>query len=208
MFNVAEQISSIASQYNTHVVFTIIPTKELVYARKVEADTINAPENYRALVSAERKNIQELAAKIVELPGSTYVDLIAPLQQAALSTVQLYLPLPNGHPLPAGYDEIAFTLAPIVNRYLPREPEGLLLTPLDHTYRPAKTPEDVLTVDNKIILVKNGEIYLFNAPELVTANGWKATDVQSVSGRDIINFPLRDIINTVDPSKYGPAAFQ
>ena len=126
---------------------------------------------------------------------------------AALNTVPLYLPLPNGHPLPAGYDEIAFALAPTVDRYLPKEPEGLLLTPLDYKYRP-KIPEDVLTVDHKIILVKDKGIYLFNTPELITANGWKATDVQIVSLRDIIKLPLRDIINTVDPSKYGPAIFQ
>ena len=191
MAAVAERIDSMAAESETPVIFTIIPTKEMVYTEKVAAQGIEAPQGYNDLITAEKRNITTLAAALAALPNAIYVDLVAPLQKAALKAVPLYLPLPNGHPLPAGYGEIARALSPAVDRYLPRKPEGLLM----------------VGKEEKIILVREGGIYLFNAPELVTANGWRAADVQAVSLRDIIDLPLRDVIKTVDPARYGPGAF-
>ncbi|MFQ5586624.1 MAG: SGNH/GDSL hydrolase family protein, partial [Thermodesulfobacteriota bacterium] len=124
MLKAAQQISTLATKENIHIIFTIIPTKELVYAEKIVRDEISPPEDYRTLIFMEKHNIQELAAKLVHLPNSTYVDLTAPLQQAALRSVQLYPTNLNGHPLPAGYSEIAYVLASIVGQYLPEEPKG------------------------------------------------------------------------------------
>ena len=192
MAAVAERIGTMAAESGTPVIFTIIPTKETVYAEKVAAHGIETPEGYNELITAEKKNITTLAATLDALPNAVYVDLVAPLQKAALTSFQLYPTDFNGHPLPAGYNEIAFTLAPAVDRYLPRKRSGLLM----------------VGEEEKIILVREGGIYLFNAPELVTANGWQAADVQAATVRDIIDLPLRDVIKTVDPARYGPARFK
>ena len=42
-------------QQESNLVFTIIPTKELVYARKVQEDDLQAPDDYRTLVRMEAR---------------------------------------------------------------------------------------------------------------------------------------------------------
>lgn len=61
----AEQMSSIAKPFNIPVAFTIIPTKELVYAEKVRIENIDAPQEYIELVRNEKKYINWLRDKIL-----------------------------------------------------------------------------------------------------------------------------------------------
>jgi hypothetical protein len=98
MLEAARRIAAIAAGASIKMVFTIIPTKELAYAKKVANNNIAAIDDYQLLVTAEAKNIGELAARFRELPGATYVDLVTPLQDAALGPVGLYPEGPDGHP--------------------------------------------------------------------------------------------------------------
>lgn len=111
MAEVARRIGALALQQEIAAIFTIIPTRELVYAEKVAQEGLSAPEDYRRLIRMERENIEELAGKISTIPGSRYVDLVGPLQTTALSDSPLYPRQWDGHPGKAGYAVIARTLA-------------------------------------------------------------------------------------------------
>jgi lysophospholipase L1-like esterase len=117
---VAKQIVEIAATRNIRVVFTIIPTAELVYARKVRSENIVASSEYSALIAAETMRIERLAAELSKIPRATYVDIVSVLQSEALGSEPLYPPA-NGHPLPAGYQIIAEALAPTVSESLPKQ---------------------------------------------------------------------------------------
>jgi len=111
MAEVARRIGALALQQEIAAIFTIIPTRELVYAEKVAQEGLSAPEDYRRLIRMERENIEELAGNIRTIPGSRYVDLVRPLQTTALSDSPLYPRQWDGHPGKAGYAVIARTLA-------------------------------------------------------------------------------------------------
>jgi lysophospholipase L1-like esterase len=111
MAEVARRITALARQHDIRVVFTVIPTRELVYAGKVAQAQLSAPATYRELVHMELANIETLVGSISSLPGAGYVDLIQPLQAAALSDAALYPRQWDGHPGKQGYAVIARTLA-------------------------------------------------------------------------------------------------
>lgn len=107
----ATVISDALSEVGARVLFTVIPTKELVYSTRLRAEGVRAPKAYDALVSDELRNIEELAARLREVPRSVYVDVVGPLQRAALASAPLYPSDIGGHPRPAGYGVIAGALA-------------------------------------------------------------------------------------------------
>ena len=117
MAGVARQIMDMAVQHDVTVVFTVIPTRELVYANKVASDALEAPERYRRLVLLEQQNIGELASAIRGIPGATYADLVQPMQRAAMSPAPLYPRQWDGHPGGEGYRIIASTLADSLASY-------------------------------------------------------------------------------------------
>jgi hypothetical protein len=122
MAEVARRIGQLALQHEVAAIFTIIPTRELVYAEKVMQEGLTAPEDYRRLVGMERENIEELAGTIRSMPGSRYVDLLRPLQTAALSDSPLYPRQWDGHPGKAGYAVIARTLTAALEQAEPALP--------------------------------------------------------------------------------------
>ncbi|MGD2112128.1 MAG: SGNH/GDSL hydrolase family protein [Gammaproteobacteria bacterium] len=111
MAEAARRIGALARSRDIVVVFTVIPTRELAYARKVSRDRLGAPESYRRLIVMEAGNIERLAVEIRAIPGARYLDLVAPLQAAALAGEPLYPRKWDGHPGRAGYQIIAATLA-------------------------------------------------------------------------------------------------
>ena len=115
MAEVARRITAQASSLDIHVVFTTIPTRELVYATRVAQEAPEAPASYTRLIAMEQANIDELAGHISALPGAHYVDLVKPLQAAALENGALYPRLWDGHPGRQGYRVIATTLAAAIN---------------------------------------------------------------------------------------------
>jgi lysophospholipase L1-like esterase len=118
MAEAARRIAALAAGHDMNVVFTVIPTRELVYAQKVVDEELSPPESYRQLVTKERRHIDVLADHIRLLPGARYVDLLGPLQSAALGPELLYPRQWDGHPGAAGYRVIASSLAPAIRETL------------------------------------------------------------------------------------------
>ena len=118
MANVARRIAHIGLQHDINIIFTIIPTRELAYEKKIVEGKISPPASYKKLVEMERRHIKKLANEIQSISGANYVDLVAPLQTAALGKKLLYPRKWDGHPGAAGYAVIASSLAPTVRKIL------------------------------------------------------------------------------------------
>ena len=119
MAEVARRMSELAASAQVELVFTIVPTKELVHAEKVARDGIEASADYRELVTEEGRRLEELSSSLEAIDGASYVDLVAPLQAAARGNAPVYPTNINGHPIKAGYAVIANAIAPVVARDLP-----------------------------------------------------------------------------------------
>ncbi len=191
MAKAARAMSVLAQQYNVHIIFTIIPTKELVYAEKVRDSEITPPPEYVALIRDEEDNIRELSRQLGEIPNAIYVDVCGPLQEAALQAIALYPPNINGHPISTGYAVIAKALAGPTGDLLPDKPEGLVA--IKHEKE-----------QYWLYLVRGNRLWWFRSPGLVFRNGWSKTDVQVIGRRDIANIPRGGIIDSVDPGRFGP----
>ena len=173
--------------WKMQTIFTIIPTKELVYAPLVQTEQLESPPVYKSLVEAERRNIEKLAGELKNLPGAIYVDIVTPLQKTASVGIPLYLDNDNSHPIPPGYNVIAATLALIVQEYLPRRP-AIAVSP-----------------ENRLLLIKNNKMWHFATPEIAEANGWKAKQIIKATPRDLANLPWMGTIKIVDHAQWGPS---
>ena len=194
MKETARQMSDSAGKSNVRVVFIIIPTKELVFAEKVRREGIDASSDYLALIGSEGKNYKDLASELKMLPNAVYVDLLTPMRQEAL-TVPLYPPTTDGHPVAAGYNFIARVVAPVVDEYIPVGPRGLLLL--------ETSPKDRFPV-----LADDDGVWLFRSRKIIIANGWRTGNIPIVQPRDIATLPLRGVITTVDPQRFGPPSIE
>jgi hypothetical protein len=192
MANVAARIAGLAQENAVQLIFTIIPTKELVYAARVEAEGLDAPADYNRLVASEQRRIADLRGRLEVLPGVRYVDLLEPLQQAALGKDRLYPDTVNGHPVAAGYRIIGRELARAAGEMLPASPSGLY----------ALMDEDTFNV----LLVNREGVWYFNSFDLIEANGWPAAELQTIELRDILDLPHRGVVDVVDPARFGPAS--
>lgn len=182
----AEQIASGAA--GTKLIMTIIPTKEYVYEKKVAAEKLSAPPAYAQLVADEKANLSDLAAKLGSLPGVRYVDLVAPLQKAAMTNAALYPANTDGHPLDAGYARIAEAIAAAAGELVPKPPVGPVFF--------KSAPKEMT-----ILFVKDGHHYALPSKDLkwLTENGW-SIDVEYplLSQRDLTALPLGGVV-TVSP---------
>ena len=79
---------------------------------------IEPTPDYSALVAAEAENIAILSEEIAAIPGAQYVDVVTPLQSAAMGPVNLYLEDSNGHPVTHGYSVIADAVTKVVRSAL------------------------------------------------------------------------------------------
>ncbi|MGI0118865.1 hypothetical protein [Zooshikella sp. RANM57] len=129
MLQVAKDIRSILKPLNIQVIYTIIPTKELVYKNKINTEKkLDVPEHYKRLITDEEARIKWFSKELSELgDGSMYVDIVDPFQKAALSRVMLYPKNENGHPVLSGYSVIAQTIADTVAKALPEFIQGFAL---------------------------------------------------------------------------------
>ncbi len=115
---VATKISGIGRENDVHVIFTIIPTKELVYAQKLDAENFDIPTHYQQQITAELHRIKDFEKHLQAVQGAHYVPVWESLQQAAFGDEPLYPPNSDGHPLPHGYFVVANALAPTLHRLL------------------------------------------------------------------------------------------
>lgn len=118
MAQVALRMSEIAQKRDIRLVFTIIPTKELVYEKKVQLAGIKPPDDYKTLIRLERSNLERLAQRLKQVPDVIYVDVLKVLQEKALTATPLYPKNINGHPISAGYAVIAEAMARSVDDLL------------------------------------------------------------------------------------------
>jgi hypothetical protein len=194
MLEVARQIVHIARSVKIQVVFTVIPSKELVYAGRLRREGISLDPNYLALIQQEQENIKAMADGIRQIADSTYVDLVEPLQQAAMSgQSQLYPEDMDGHPLVGGNRIIAKRLAPMVGDILPVPPRGLMALEKQKDHY-------------QLVLVRNDGYWGFSSEKILIANGWKPGTVTKVSRRDLEGLPFHGMIDVADPSRFGPAS--
>jgi hypothetical protein len=118
MADVARLISGAVADQDVKVFFTIIPTKELVYANKVSEEDLQVPQDYQTLVVREKANLEQLAGEIESYPRVVYVDVLQPLQQRAMQAAGLYPEDGNGHPIAPGYEVIGRVLTEAVKPHL------------------------------------------------------------------------------------------
>jgi len=173
------------------VVFTVIPTKELVYADKVQAENLVAPEPYRALVSAESGRLQTLVAQLQAIDGVRYVDVVKPLQQAALGNTALYPENSNGHPLAAGYKVIGDSIAAAVTGLVPEPPSGLYAMIDGNEFYP--------------VLVNDEGVWYFRSEADIEQNGWPAGEIPMVFPRQLLRLRHNGVASGVDTQRFGPA---
>jgi lysophospholipase L1-like esterase len=193
MGKVSEAISELAEKYDVALVYTIIPTKELAYKTKIDAEGITLDPLYDRLVRTELANIKRLADSFLRLHNVTYTDVITPLQQAALQPVQIYPSNNNGHPADSGYKVIAQAIAPVVQRVLPSKRRTLTVT---------TRPDD----SKQYLLLTEAGTIGFDTPETAVRNGWKLADAKVLRNRAFSRLPFLGMTNEVAPSKFGPVA--
>lgn len=191
MAEVVRRISAMAEPRDVRVFYTIIPTKELVYRDKVNAEDLEPPASYRTLVEREADNIQVLADVIHSTANAEYVDVVAPLQKAAMGPRALYPVDINGHPEATGYKVIGETIAERVGAVLPARPAGLFA--------------HMLGKDRySLVLVNEHGLWRFRSPELVEANGWPPGEIAVIEERDLAGLQRMGIIDRVDRDRFGP----
>ena len=191
MSSVAERISNQARASGVKVLFTIIPTKELVYAKKVQQEDLEAPPAFTTLVKREAENIERVAGQIRALPDTHYVDVVAPLQAAGLGPAKLYGDTINGHPEMEGYAVIGKTLSKKIDTLLPSRPRGLYAQMSEHEF--------------SMLLINDEGLWYFNSQDIIEQNGWPAGTVPTIDERDIVNISFQGTITSVDPARFGPA---
>jgi len=211
MAGTAVKMRDIAVKNNIEIYFTIIPTKELVYAKKTALNNFKIPErvikefnidqnqidvlknSYSKLVNDEKKNIEELASFLNHLEKANYIDLVDELQNAALKQVQIYPADDDGHPFSIGYEVIANTIhANLNHKLIEKIPYGIVGRLNKHEV-------------TDLSLYSDRGVEKFINIETAIANGWKKEDVLLLPYRDMSRLNKSVInIRTKQPEKFGP----
>lgn len=187
---VAIRMGNQAQLQGIQLVFTIIPTKELAYAEKVAGEAIALRDDYALLIDKEKKNLVNLAAVLSAIPEVVYVDVLGPLQEAAMGPVALYPEDKNGHPVAAGYEVIGRAIANSVEQFMPSSPKGLY----------ALVDGD----EFQIVLVNEEGVWYFDNVDDIEANGWLPGELPEIEKRDLAMLPHNGIITTVNKARFGP----
>lgn len=116
MAEVARRMARLAVAHDVAVIFTIIPTKELVYAASLRDRGVELHADHLELARLERLRIAELAGRLREL--GEYVDVAAALEDSLRRGVETHPRGNQGHPNAAGYLRIARELEPPVRSHL------------------------------------------------------------------------------------------
>jgi lysophospholipase L1-like esterase len=197
MGQLAQKMGKIAAAKKIGLVYTIIPTKELAFKRKIYQENMLPRKDYLALVNDEERNLMEFAEKLKKIPGAVYIDLLDPIQQAIAESRVLYpFITSDGHPVSEGYKLIGEILSKEVSSLLPAKLQGGVIAQIsitDDSYWP--------------LLIKNGYFYRIASQKIAEDNGWTQENIKVADLRDINKLPFGGVIETVNPSLYGPAAF-
>jgi hypothetical protein len=191
MADVAGRIAARARKAGARPWFTLIPTKEFVYAAAVSAAGVEPSPAYRTLVDAERRNIDEFRAAL-GTAGLDYVDVVGPLSSAVASGERLYPDDENGHPIAAGYDRIAHTIRDAIAPAVPavrRQPAVV--------YDAERQPRVVLITESGAWDVPDRVILL--------RNGWPSgLSLVEIDRAALAAYASRGTLSEVDPARFGP----
>lgn len=191
MADVASRIVDLARPLKVQVIFTILPSKELVYARKVREERLTPPPDYQTLVERETQNIARLAERISALPGAVYVDVVRPLQQGAMEKGSFFPADIDDHALEAAHHIIGVALANSVREHLVSRPKGIYAVAVG-------------TDKFQYVLINDEGAWIFDSPDWIEANGWPPGDISILPGRDFLAVPRRGVIKEVDKERFGP----
>lgn len=177
---VAGKITALAESEGIQVIFTVIPTKELVYAPRIAEERYSSPSEYQQLVANENKNIENLRQRILRIKGAHYIDLTAPLQKLAMSPFRLYRDTLNGHPTYEGYAVIGKIIAAEVDTFLPQPPAGIFYC-------------NMFNSPKRLMFAEGNRCWIvpFLSASAANAAGWGLTeegDYPVFTERDIANF--------------------
>ena len=191
MAEVVRRLAAKADSEQVKLVVTIIPTKELVFAPRIEREGITPTAPYAALIANEQENIAEFESACKLIPGVTYVDLVEALRACVAVDAHAYPTSSDGHPLAAGYRAIGEHLASALSGDLPNLHDGFycLRGPDDRPW---------------YYLYRNQELWVFHRPRVAEQNGWATADARPVSSRDIARLEVAGIITATDPARFGP----
>lgn len=107
MANAAREIRRVTRPFGIAVIFTIIPTKEYVFAEKLRLDGIAPPPKFERLVVEEGKRITEFADVLRAVADAAYVDVTGPLIDAAVKGLSIYPSNENGHPIEGAFRDLS-----------------------------------------------------------------------------------------------------
>jgi hypothetical protein len=126
MIKIANEITKLLDSVGIKIFFTIIPTKEFAYEKKIENEKIDVDPVYKLLIKDEGKRIDEFSYALQSIERATYVNVIDALQEAVLQSAQIYPSDADGHPLAKGYMVIGETIAKQLDGILkPNELNGM-----------------------------------------------------------------------------------
>ncbi len=109
-----DSLKGLGSSLKTDFFVTVIPTKELTYSERIKRDFGQKQlidPIYQTLVEREQANIELFQQSMQSLTVIKFIDVVEPLKNAALLSLDLYPRNPDGHPLPEGYQVIGRSLA-------------------------------------------------------------------------------------------------
>ena len=170
MLESAKTMSHLAERYGVKVIFTIIPTKEMVYAKKIEKELSKEVirKSYQTLIENEQKRIHSFSRQLSGIKGAVYVDVVSALQEEALKHKQgLYLPSINGHPLVTGHAAIARSLSHMVGEQV-----------VNGTYGPVAFVNR--SGQNEFYLVKKNQYWKVGDTELFLKYDWGVDSIPLV----------------------------
>jgi lysophospholipase L1-like esterase len=195
MANAAREIRRVTLPFGIAVMFTIIPTKEYVFADKIRLDGITPPDKFKRLVEQEGRRIADLAEALRALPSALYVDVTGPLAEAATKGLPVYPSNDNGHPLEAGYAVIANVLAAAARDKLRKRLKGLFAVPIGPN-------------EGALYLVDSDGVWQLPKMELALKNGWSREQIEIVPSRALSGLPRRGTLDVIDPDRFGPDALR
>ena len=188
---ISESLVALGSD-KTSLVFTIIPTKELVYSEAIARVGLSAPSDYQELLRREKANIAFLRQRIAALDNASYVDVVKPMMTAAMAERDLYPADINGHPRSNGYAVIGRALAEEVGALLGSRYKGV---------GAVRTSGDGIRVYG----IGDQQAVLFPSPALLTANGWSPENIPLIARHSLAGLEIV-VADQVDPDSFGPKA--
>jgi len=188
---IALEMNKLSNKFGAEIFFTIIPTKELVYEKKIKKHQIKVTKAYQQLVIAEKGRINEL---IEQLKNNKlhYIDSINALQNYALQNKPLYSQGVDGHPIASGYEVIAESVFQIISPLISNIPQGPHWYQLDNTL--------------KFILVYGERYKDVIDSSFIEKNGWKDADIKPeiLSSTLMSKLIYEGALDEVNPILYGP----